>query len=172
MLPDLGDAPKHFLHPCTIFVHREEHWVSTILGSCVAVCLWDPEQQVGGMNHFMLPLWNGEGLPTPRYGNIAIEKLIEKMQALRCPKERLVAKAFGGARVIKSEIGITSIGDRNIDLAREILAEQGIPLVASQLGGLQGLKILFNTRTGHVLVARMPGEDGLAVQGGVRKGLS
>ena len=63
-----GNPPKLFLQPCTIFVHREEHWVSTILGSCISLCLWDPKLGAGGINHYMLPLWNGEGLPTPNTG--------------------------------------------------------------------------------------------------------
>ena len=79
-----SDAPQksHYLYPGELFVHREPHVVSTVLGSCISVCLWDPERRLGGINHFLLPLWNGEGLPTPKYGNIAISRLIEKMEAL------------------------------------------------------------------------------------------
>lgn len=161
MVPPLGDAPKHFLHPCTIFVHKEEHWVSTILGSCISICLWDQPLGLGGINHYMLPLWNGEGLATPKYGNIAIEKLIDKMLSLGSRKDRLVAKAFGGAKVIHGDAGTQSVGERNIQLARETLAKHGIPLVASDMGGTRGMKILFNTRTGQVLSARLSAEDPL-----------
>lgn len=155
-----GDAPKHFLHPCTIFVHREEHWVSTILGSCIAICLWDEQRALGGINHFMLPLWNGEGLPTPKYGNIAIEKLVERMRAEGCAERGLVAKVFGGASVIPSDPGATTIGDRNVTVAQELLKGHGIPVIAAAVGGLQGMKIHFNTRTGKVLMARLTGDPG------------
>jgi chemotaxis protein CheD len=158
----LGDAPKHFLHPCTLFVHREEHWVSTILGSCISVCLWDPMLNIGGINHFMLPLWNGEGLATPKYGNIAIEKLIEKLLGIGSRKDRMVAKLFGGARMISGDVSILGVGERNIVLAREILGTHGIQIVASEVGGMRGRKILFNTRTGSVLVAWLSSEDPLA----------
>ncbi len=57
----------HYLHPGNLFAHRTPHIVTTILGSCVAVCLWDPINNIGGINHYMLPLWNGEGLPVPKY---------------------------------------------------------------------------------------------------------
>jgi len=162
MAHPLGDAPKHFLHPCTIFVHKEEHWVSTILGSCISLCLWDPKLGLGGINHYMLPLWNGEGLPTPRYGNIAIEKLIERILAHGGRKERLVAKLFGGARVIRGDAAPFSVGERNITVAREILAAQEIKIAASEVGGTRGMKIHFNTRSGSVLLARIPAEDPLA----------
>jgi len=157
-----GDAPKHFLHPCTIFAHPEEHWVSTILGSCIAVCLWDEARGLGGINHYMLPLWNGDGLATPKYGNIAIDRLVERMRAFGCREPGLVAKVFGGASVIKGEAGATGIGDRNFTVAQELLAGRGIRLVASAVGGDLGMKIHFNTRTGKVLMARLTGDQGQA----------
>jgi chemotaxis protein CheD len=146
----------HFMHPCTLFVHREEHWVSTILGTCISVCLWDPCLALGGINHYMLPLWNGEGLATPKYGNIAIELLLEKMLALGSRQERLTAKIYGGSRVIAGDAAPISIGDRNAALAREILSSYGIPIAAAETGGALGMKIQFNTRTGIVLFARLP----------------
>ena len=162
-----GDGPRHFLHPCTIFAHHQEHWVSTILGSCIAVCLWDERRALGGINHFMLPLWNGEGLATPKYGNIAMEKLVERMRAYGCREPDLVAKVFGGASVIRGEAGATGIGERNFTVAKELLAARGIPLVASAVGGELGMKIHFNTMTGRVLMARLAGDP---TQGGYPDG--
>ena len=150
-----GVIPTHFLHPCTIFVHREEHDVSTILGSCISVCLWDPQLRLGGINHYMLPLWNGEGLPTPKYGNIAIETLIDKMLSLGSRKDRLIAKVFGGARVIAGDARPFSVGDRNITVACENLATHSIPLAAVKVGGTCGIKIRFNTQSGIVLLAKL-----------------
>jgi len=148
---------KHFLFPGTLFVQNREHLVTTVLGSCVAVCLWDASTGTGGINHYMLPLWNGEGLPTPKYGTIAIEKLLEKMFSLGCRQESLVAKVFGGANVMENMQGMYSIGDRNVQLARELLAEKGIPIAGADTGGRLGRKLIFNTHTGVVLVGKCQG---------------
>lgn len=153
--------PSHYLYPCMLFAHREEHIVTTVLGSCVAVCLRDPVMAMGGINHYMLALWNGDGLPTPKYGNIAIERLIRAMLDRGCTKERLVAKLFGGANVIASTAGTQTVGERNIAVAREVLGAEGIPIAASDVGGETGRKIIYNTREGSVLVSRLRRMDGL-----------
>ncbi len=145
---------KHHLNPCMLMACRDEVEVTTILGSCVSVCLWDPSMGCGGINHFMLPFWNGDGLPTPKYGNVAIDKLIIKLLGLGCRKERLVAKWFGGASVLGDAMGIMQIGARNIAVAEELLANHGIPTVARDAGGRQGMKITFNTKSGLVLASR------------------
>lgn len=145
---------KHFLFPGTIFADPRSHHVSTVLGSCVSVCLWDSVACVGGINHFMLPLWNGEGLATPRYGNIAIEKLLAKLLNMGCKKEHLVAKIFGGANVMGTGRELFMIGDRNITLAFHMLEEFGIPVKASEIGGHFGRKIVMHTSSGVVMVGK------------------
>ena len=92
----------HYLHPGNLFASSNPHVVTTILGSCIAVCLFDPTKKIGGINHYMLPLWNGEGLPIPRFGNVAIKKLIEKMEMLGANKRTLQAKVFGGSSIHKT----------------------------------------------------------------------
>lgn len=145
------DYGYHFLFPSALFAEKDPHRVTTVLGSCVAVCLYDPVTMKGGINHFMLPLWNGEGLASPKYGNIAIEKLIEKMVSIGCKKSNLQAKVFGGGNVIKSAHPDYAIGKRNIELAFTMLKDEGINIVASSTGGNCGRKIIFNTYTGEVL---------------------
>ncbi|HJV22627.1 MAG TPA: chemotaxis protein CheD [Holophagaceae bacterium] len=147
--------PTHVLNPCMLSVHREEHVVSTLLGSCIAVCLWDARLGIGGMNHYMLPLWHGRGLPTPRFGNIAIEKLIQNLTALGSRKEHLVAKVFGGANVVASHAGFASIGTRNYLLAEELLEAHGIPILAKEVGGDRAMKIDFNTKDGSVILRKV-----------------
>lgn len=163
METNTGTIPAHYLYPCTLFAHREEHVVSTVLGSCVAVCLRDPVLSVGGINHYMLPLWNGDGLPTPKYGNIAIEKLIRTLVDRGCSQDRLVAKLFGGANVIGPGEGHYTVGSRNIALAREILEREGISIAASDVGGDSGRKVIYNTRTGVVMVSKLRRTDGQAM---------
>ena len=141
---------KLFLYPAALFANREPTQVITILGSCVAVCLYDPVLNIGGINHYMLPLWNGHGLASPRYGNIAIIKLIEKMQALGSETENLKAKIFGGAEVLQTQNVSFEIGSRNIELAKSILLEKEIPIISTSVGGKFGRKIMFYSNTGEV----------------------
>lgn len=146
----MEDVKTHFLYPSSLFASNEPHIVSTILGSCVAVCLFDATTKIGGINHYMLPFWNGQGLASPKYGNIAIERLLEKMIALGCKKSNIRAKVFGGGEVIETNIAQFKIGQRNIELAMEALDDLKIPIVAKSVGGKLGRKIEFNTETGEV----------------------
>jgi chemotaxis protein CheD len=146
----MENLPVHFLYPAELFVSKTPHQINTILGSCVAVCLFDPVLHIGGINHFMLPYWNGQGLASPKYGNIAIEKLLDKMLALGSNKNNLKAKIFGGGEVIETQIVQFHIGARNIEVAKLLLDEKKIPIVSSSVGGKLGRKIEFVTSTGEV----------------------
>jgi len=144
------NLPQHFLYPAALFVSTKPHQVSTILGSCVSVCLWDPVLRFGGINHYMLPFWNGQGLASPKFGNIAIEKLLDKMLALGSNPKNLQAKIFGGAEVIETNVNMFHIGDRNVALAREMLNTVKIPIISSSVSGKLGRKIIYFTETGEV----------------------
>ena len=96
--------------PGGVFAHPEPHQVTTVLGSCVAVCLWDSDRRLGGINHYLLALWNGEGLPTPRYGNIAIHKLAEKVERAGAKRSRIKAKIFGGSSILQTQSGLLNVG--------------------------------------------------------------
>lgn len=141
---------QHFLYPSTIYACSTPSLVTTILGSCVAICLFDPILKVGGINHFMLPLWNGQGLASPKYGNIATDKLLEKMYIIGSKKGNLIAKVFGGGEVINTSIKQFNIGERNIIIALELLDSFKIPINAKSVGGKYGRKIEYNTNTGEV----------------------
>lgn len=141
----------HFLHPSSLYVSKDPYWVTTILGSCVAVCLYDPNRNLGGINHFMLPYWNGDGLESPKYGNVAIRQLVQKMLDCGAKKEDLVCKIFGGAEVLVEHDSVYHIGQRNIELAYRVLSEMEITVISSSTGGKLGRKIHFNTSTGEVL---------------------
>ena len=157
-MPTISPQPelpkRHYLYPGTLFVHREPHLVTTILGSCVSVCIWNQTARLGGINHYLLPLWNGEGLPTPKYGNIAIAKLIEKVRALSGPNDTPIAKVFGGASMWEQNDGVLAIGQRNIEYAIESLEKHRILILSSDLGGVNGRKVIFNSCDGSVLMRR------------------
>jgi chemotaxis protein CheD len=145
----------HYLFPGNIFAHSEPHVVTTVLGSCVSVCLFDPIKKIGGINHFMLPLWNGEGLASPKYGNIAIPKLIDKMLSLGCIKKRLVAKVFGGGEVLTLTHGVLNVGERNIIMANNLLAELNIKVISKDVAGTQGRKLIYYTDSNKILMKRL-----------------
>lgn len=154
MIPEPG-GNTHYLLAGNLFVHEAPHQVTTVLGSCVSVCLWDCLLRHGGINHFMLPLWNGEGLASPKYGNIAIAKLIARMYELGSEKRNLRAKLFGGGIVLNVSNPFMNIGERNVQLAEDVLRSEGISILSADTGGNVGRKIIFNTGTGTVLVKRL-----------------
>ena len=140
---------KHYLYPSALFAENERCFVDTILGSCVAVCLFDKVKNIGGINHYMLPLWNGSGLASPKFGNIATEKLIEKMLKNGATKDNIVAKVFGGANQMDSTM---NIGQRNVDIAKEVLNQYNIKIIAENTGGNVGRKLRYDTATGQVMM--------------------
>jgi chemotaxis protein CheD len=142
----------HFLYPSTIFASLQPARVQTILGSCVSVCLYDVRLCIGAMNHFMLPWWNGQGMPSPKYGDVAIRKLIEKMISLGCARENMVAKVFGGADQQSLGLGTYNIGARNVTTAETLLDQERINILTRSTGGGRGRKVLFYTHTNKVLV--------------------
>lgn len=142
----------YYLHPGNLFASKTPQLVATVLGSCVAVCLFDPVTRYGGINHFMLPLWNGKELPSPKYGNIAMEKLLEKMLGLGCKRANITAKIFGGGQQFKADNESLQVGKRNIQLAHQILDEQKIPILKTSTGGSRGRKLYFYTDSGAVMM--------------------
>lgn len=143
----------YFLNPSKLFVTSEDYEVITILGSCVAIALYDHNRHIGGMNHYMLPLWNGRDLPSPKYGNIAIERLIRKMVDYGAAKTNIVAKVFGGAEVINNDSNaLFHIGKSNVEMAFKMLDQEGIKVEGNSTGFRYGRKVFFYPRTGEVLM--------------------
>jgi chemotaxis protein CheD len=145
-------ADRVFLYPATIHVAVQPVCIATLLGTCVAVCLWDPRTKIGGMNHYLLPLWNGEGLASPKYGNIAIEKLIEQLQFRGVERKNMIAKVFGGRTHSDSNGLAYSIGLRNVHLAKQALGELNIPILSENVLSEYGMNIRFDTSNGVVMV--------------------
>lgn len=163
---DTKNDKRHYLLAGCIFVPDEAYVVTTVLGSCVSVCLWDTVKKIGGMNHYMLPLWNGEGLASPKYGNIAIPKMVEKMLELGASKKSLRAKIFGGSGVFMGTNTALLVGERNILLARDLLEQENIPVVSSDVGGKLSRKIVYDTCTGDVFVKKLSNQPLVNTAGG------
>lgn len=125
--------------------------IVTILGSCVAACVRDPFTGFGGLNHFMLPEgenaeWNGVGAAF-RYGNFAMEALINAVLKSGCARQNLEVKLFGGANMHGSSAGV---GHKNGLFAKRYLEMEGIPLTGADLGGEYGRRIHYDPITGKV----------------------
>ncbi len=157
--------------PGEYFVYSEDVAVSTTLGSCVAACLHDASAGVGGMNHFMLP--DGPADAGGRFGVFAMELLINELLKLGARREQLRAKIFGGGQVMRSLAG-TQIGERNVAFVREFLAQEGIPLLGSDVLGVWPRRVCQLPRSGQVLCKRLPptpGAEYLAQEDGYRSQL-
>ncbi|MEO8108800.1 MAG: chemotaxis protein CheD [Ginsengibacter sp.] len=143
---------KHYLYPGKLFASRKPHIVDTILGSCVAVFLWDHFLQFGSINHYMLPQANKEKQPSFKYGDIAIAALITRMLKMGSDKKNIRAKVFGGSDIAHSNSAF-NIGKRNIVLAKSALNEEQIPIISYSVGGPLGRKVIFNSASGIVLIS-------------------
>ncbi len=165
MSPASHAIPKHFLHPGEHYVTREPMVLSTLLGSCVSVCLFDPVARVMGMNHFLLPMHHFVrrepvlASDAGRYGLWAMELIINGMFNLGARREHLRAKVFGGANVLALIHHLPerfNIGTSNVQFVRHFLERDQIPLVAEDLGGDQARQIHFHGADFSVYVRRVP----------------
>lgn len=114
--------------------------LTTVLGSCVAACIWDPTVGIGGMNHFLLPEAPDGASADKRYGVHAMELLINALLSRGARRERCQAKVFGGARM---STGMIDIGSRNAEFIRRFLSDEDIVLTAESLGGDQARRVQF-----------------------------
>jgi len=147
--------------PGEYYVTRNDEAVATVLGSCVSACVRDPERNVGGMNHFMLPedatvgpnnwLDPAVGLAT-RYGSYAMESLINDLLKLGASRERLEIKLFGGGRILS---GMTDVGGRNVEFVRNYMQIEGYRVSAEDLGGQQPRKVVYFPASGRVRMRKL-----------------
>ena len=141
----------HYLQPGFLHVARATT-ITTILGSCVAVCLWDATRRTGGMNHFLLPRGAASHESEGRFGETAVPRLIERLIDGGARPGRLEAKIFGGACITAALQRHDHLGLKNVDIAVQVLEQSGIAIVAMDVGGTRGRKVLFHTGDGAVLV--------------------
>jgi chemotaxis protein CheD len=148
-----GGVPNAYLHAGHLFVSGTSTRVSTILGSCVAVALFDPVAQVGGLNHFLLPQGPESAAPSARFGAIAVPWLIEAVVAAGASRRSLQAKVFGGACVLRAfRTTAGNLGQKNVQVAKAILQSERIPIVAEDVDGERGRKLIFQTHDGAAWV--------------------
>ncbi len=138
--------------PGEYYVSDEDIVIMTVLGSCIAACIWDSRLRIGGMNHFMLP--EGGADTSGRYGSYAMELLINELIKRGSTREYMQAKVFGGGAVIA---GMTSmnVGERNTQFVLDYLATERIPVVSKDVMDIYPRKVVFFPVTGKAMVKRL-----------------
>ena len=166
---NLQDKERITLHPGEYWISREPVVFSTLLGSCVSVCMYDPIASVMGMNHFLLAnnrfVSNGSVLNSDagRYGIHAMELLINGLIRQGAKRGRLKAKAFGGGNVLgncaNDQTGFACVSRANVHFVREFLENDKIPLLAADLGGNFGRQIHFTGDDYSVYVKKIQSQQ-------------
>jgi chemotaxis protein CheD len=142
--------------PGEFYVTAHNEAIVTILGSCISACIRDPKVGIGGMNHFMLPISHSatpiEKENAARYGNFAMEQMINDILRNGGQRKNLEIKIFGGGRVMK---GVTDVGKKNIHFVKEYIALEKLTLLAEDVGGKFPRKVLYYPQTGKVKIKKL-----------------
>lgn len=146
------------ISPGEFYVTNNDELITTVLGSCISACIRDPIFGIGGMNHFMLPIsadggWGGEAIGhATRYGNFAMEHLINEILKNGGSRQHLEVKIFGGGRVLAN---MTNVGQRNIDFVKEYIRVEGLKLLAEDVGDVFPRKVQYLPLSGRVRVKKL-----------------
>jgi chemotaxis protein CheD len=147
------------LLPGEFYVTREQETIVTVLGSCVSACVRDAVIGVGGMNHFMLPVsgtngsWENSATgASARYGNFAMEQMINEILKHGGSRKNLEVKVFGGGRILTQ---MTDIGLKNIEFVQHYARTEGLQIVASDLGDIYPRKVYYTPISGKVFVKKL-----------------
>jgi chemotaxis protein CheD len=152
--------PAAKILPGEFYVTKSDEIITTVLGSCISVCVHDLSAGIGGMNHFMLPIsksggWKGTKDPTSaenRYGNFAMEHMINELLKYGAVRENLEVKVFGGGQIISK---FTHIGEKNIEFIHLYLNEEKLRLTNEDVGGEFARKVVYFPVTGKVRVKKL-----------------
>lgn len=146
--------------PGEFYVTTNNELIATVLGSCVSACIRDPVFGIGGMNHFMLPLQAGEGsmwersglgLAT-RYGNYAMEHLVNEILKHGGMRKNLEVKVFGGGKILAQ---MTDVGEKNIRFVLDYINTEGLKLLSQDLGDIYPRKVQYHPKSGKVFIKKL-----------------
>lgn len=146
--PPAATERQVYVHPGHLFFAREPAIVSTVLGSCVSICLFAPEAGAGGINHYLLA--EHRGVASPRFGSAANQMLLDRFLDAGIAIASLKAKVFGGSAIAVSHRD--DLPTRNINAALAFLERHDIPVVSRDVGGRRGRKLIFRTTDGAAWV--------------------
>lgn len=153
--PEVDDKGRRhrYLRPGELFVASSPHIITTVLGSCVSVCMWDPVRRIGGMNHFMLPRCGRDEQPSNKYGDVAISALLERMINHGASPEGIEAIVSGGGNLLQINGTRQSIGHANVECAIEVLTQMKMNVQHCYTGLQHGRKLMFDTLEGSVRIS-------------------
>lgn len=149
------------LLPGEYYVTEHDEQLVTVLGSCISACIRDVATGVGGMNHFMLPKnsiaggddWEDSRVSvSARYGNVAMERLINMILSHGGRREKLEVKVFGGGKILAS---MTDIGNMNIEFVRRYISSEGLRLASEDVGDIFPRKVRYYPKTGKVQIKKL-----------------
>jgi chemotaxis protein CheD len=147
--------------PGEYYVTHQNELITTVLGSCVSACIRDRESGIGGMNHFMLPQTNSGNMKkgseaivgiATRYGNYAMEHLINTILSNGGKRKNLEVKVFGGGKIIPA---LTDVGMKNIDFVLSYLDQEGLKILSQDLGDIYPRKVVYFPQTGKVAMKKI-----------------
>jgi len=141
---------KIYLYPGQLVVTKDAMEITTLLGSCVSVCFFDPIRCIAGMNHFILPVNDNFNSDIEKYGNTSLKFMLDKMLRLGSNQTDIVSKVFGGGELLTYKNSNFNIGKKNIEAALDFICENEIRIISKSVGGKKGRKIIFNTLTGII----------------------
>ncbi|MBW7856881.1 MAG: chemotaxis protein CheD [Leptonema sp. (in: Bacteria)] len=151
--------PKHmpesvldvFLHPGEFYWGKENTRIRTLLGSCVSIVVWHPNEHIGGMSHYMLP--EGRGQKNPKFGDTVVEMILAEIAKNNIKPKEYLAKVFGGGHMfskLNNKFKHGHVGQANVDAAFSHLNAAGFKIVASDTGGVRYRKLIFDLWSGDV----------------------
>ncbi|PPC90214.1 MAG: chemotaxis protein CheD [Methylobacter sp.] len=147
--------------PGEYYVTKENELITTVLGSCISACIRDKESGIGGMNHFMLPETNAGKLKSgneavignaTRYGNYAMEHLINTIITNGGKRRNLEVKVFGGGKIVPT---LSDVGRKNIEFILEYIDAEGLSLLSQDLGDIYPRKVIYFPKTGKVKMKKI-----------------
>lgn len=148
------------LLPGEYYVTMEDELITTVLGSCISACIRCKAFGIGGMNHFMLPMkkehhsedWGAVASSATRFGNVAMEHLINEILKQGASRQHLEVKIIGGGKILKN---MSDVGDRNIQFVRDYIEMENLELVGEDVGDIYPRKVMYNPMTGKVRVKKL-----------------
>jgi chemotaxis protein CheD len=142
---------RKFLRPGEFYATQRPAVVETLVGSCVAVCLYDFKAGFGMMNHYLRDHPPDEaGANVGEFGITATQRIVQAALKIDDNRHHYRASVFGGAAVLKMASGRADIGEANVKVARDVLRAAGIRIVHEEVGGTRGRRVKFNTQTGEI----------------------
>jgi chemotaxis protein CheD len=150
---NIGEIERFHLKPGFVYFTTSPTTIWTVLGNCVAVCIWDNNTKVGGMAHIMYPKTKNPLVASSKFGNVSLSALLKLFDKTGCERSDLAAHIIGGA--YKTELIEENVGEQILIVIRKMLFKKNVTIASEDTGGSMGRKVIFDTATGHIAVLKV-----------------